>query len=101
MFVSICCLCSLEFTTSLWLCIVPEIPLKQESDWSRGGAYCLRGRLLDEHFVTHARHGVLFLDPSEAQQQLNEVQRIRGISRRIHVKLFARVANTWSRFQAT
>ncbi len=72
----------------------PEMPLKQESDWSRGGAYFLRGRSLNECSVTQARHGVLFLDPSEAQQQLNEVQRIQGISRRIHVKLFPRVANT-------
>ncbi len=79
----------------------PKMPLKPEFDWPRGGAYCLRVRSLDECSVTLARHGVLFLDPSEAQQQLNEVQRIRGISRRIHVKLFPRVANSWSRLQAT
>lgn len=37
---------------------------------------------LDEYSVTQARHhGVLFLHPSEAQQQLNEVQRIWGILR--------------------
>lgn len=56
--------------------------IKQEFDWSGGVAYCLRERSLDEYSVCQARHhGVLFLHPSEAQQQLNEVQRIWGILR--------------------
>lgn len=64
------------------LTVFPEIPLKQESDWSRGGAYCLLERSLGESSVSQTRHGTLLnLDPSEAQQRLNEVQRIRGILR--------------------